>query len=406
MLFLKNEKVSRLFIGGEDVSKAYYNGELIFNKNQRQYIGILYYRIGDSTTENKLYITNIEEFKKLSFGNHDFGWDDIWNVSYNNSRFNFNGISGEDANGNPVTISSLHINHVTGWEFNTDPRSKTLYQNYNQIDDYFLYHAGLDSYWNSNHVITIPYWINSIGNYFMASGWAGASFERTKNMNNPIIFQETDKQNEKVLLRIGSNFLFAQGEFNRPLDCKRVSSVDGFFLAMSDPTLGTGDKARYGFDSKFASNLTFYRNEDPQNSGQYVNFSAGDYMLHSNRNTGGKSGYTITFPANSTLGEKYFGYIDEGYLPNFKGTIILGTDCTHGDDWLPAMTSSSDGTIVINTDNVSFGPDKDYYGVRNQHFMYKTGSPQNQITVTGDYAAQFKAFYPNFTDDGWSRRLV
>jgi hypothetical protein len=238
-----NKKASRLFIGGKDISKAYYNGNLIFNKNtQTPIYGTLYWY--DDVSGNTL--------------SHDIETTADWNLvnkqnnSYNqqiNLAFSFATIDIADLRGfvwnlNPDDahkVTNVPAYHMHGWMNVNMPVTFPDYVL--AIGDYCLeYNPNLNQYYgagNFNQPVDVGNGCLTIGNGFMYRSQGGGIFNSEINLRNvhtlgnncisglPVYNNTLNISN---VTNIGTNFLSNCYAFNKPLDTHSLVAVGSMLI--------------------------------------------------------------------------------------------------------------------------------------------------------------------------------
>lgn len=205
VLIKGNNKASRLFIGGKDIAKAYYNGDLIFRKGGISF-GTLIYNQTSTGVRTKHEITELADFNKLFGSGNASGPREI--------DFSFD------------TVNSFNI---IGWNWNTSKDSQQLYQN-TIIKAGFLY--GMP---NLNSDINIPNWITSIQDNFLMVHENMTAKGNISQFNGNIRFG-------KNLTNIGNNFMHGANRFNKPINTNNVTQIgNGFLSAIT----GYGDNASF-----------------------------------------------------------------------------------------------------------------------------------------------------------------
>lgn len=238
-VFMNGKKASRLFVGGKDIKKAYYDGKLIFQKGggKQAYYGTVYWY--DDVSGNTL--------------SHIIETEADWNIihqqnnSYNrqiNLAFSFATINLADMRGfewatNPDEahlVTNVPAYHMHGW---MNVNMPVIFPDYVlAIGDYCLeYNPNLNQYYgagNFNVPVDVGNGCQTIGQAFMYRSQGGGIFNSEINLRNvhtvgnncinglPVFNQNINIGN---LRNTGTNFLSYCYAFNKPLNTSNLVSV-------------------------------------------------------------------------------------------------------------------------------------------------------------------------------------
>lgn len=193
-VFMNGKKASRLFIGGKDINKAYYNGKLIFQKDN--WIPSFGNLIWQTTQGVKTVtpITEVSDFELLCSQNE---------------------VSGSSTNEINFSFGPVLQGNIIGWEFNPDPKVSFVSTS---IPSNFL--RALPSL---NCDIIIPKWVQTIGNNFI-SGGQGDTWGIRMSFNGNVTIGPNVKS-------IGSGFLFQLPSFNKEINTNKVTTIGDGFLS-------------------------------------------------------------------------------------------------------------------------------------------------------------------------------
>lgn len=376
-----NKKASRLFIGGKDIAKAYYNGNLIFSKGNISF-GILTYN--DPTTGSSMTqeITEASDFNLLFDTSH-------YRSGSRSISFSFK------------TMTSYHI---TGWEWNTYDGSAVLYAN-NTINAGFLANCP-----NLNSDIAIPDWITTIQDDFLFTSSNIIAGGTIPKFNGVVTFG-------KNLTAIGNYFLNSCNRLNKPINTNKVKTIGSYFFC---PQTGYGDTSTFNntvslpnvetigaefMNGHILFNNTFDIGTKITSIGNYflagctafnkfitlpsTLTNIGTYFL----NKCYAFNKSLTIPANCTVGAylltgSRFSSDQNGM--SFAQTLTLSAGCSIGGALLSFLRNTISPTIVCNTE-VSNITTSTYSFLFNTSVPYPTG----RFLVSGTYANELLAAFPN-----------
>lgn len=334
-VFLNGKKASRLFVGGKDINKAYYNGNLIFQKDggKQAYYGTVYWY--DDVSGNTLsHIIETEADWNIIHQQNNSFYEQI-NLAFSFATIDLADMRGFEWATNPDEahlVTNVPAYHMHGW---MNVNMPVIFPDYVlAIGDHCLeYNHNLEYYYgdgNFNQPVDVGNGCLTIGNNFMYRSNGGGIFNSEINLRNvhtlgnncisglPVFNQNINISNVR---NIGTNFLSECYAFNKPLDTSSLVSVGSMLI-----------EAR-----AFNQNLTI-----PANCqiGEFLSsVIRGDIIF----------ARTLTLEAGVTITSTKFLWASSGSF-----TVICNTD--------PYNIAGAGGTSTSMTTDKSYGDINQYYG--------------------------------------------
>jgi hypothetical protein len=350
-----NKKAARLFIGGQDVSKAYYNGDLIFNGKTAYYGTVYWYDETSGTTMNHI-INTTADWNLINRKNSTY--NAAINLAFSFGTIDLGHMRGFVWNLNPTDafkVTNVPAYHMHGW---MNVNMPVTFPNYVlAIGDYCLeYDPNLNQYYgagNFNQPVDVGTGCLTIGQAFMYRAQQGGIFNSEINLrnvhtvgNNCINGLPVFNQNINIgkVANAGTGFLSYLYAFNKVLDTSSLVAVGSMLneaRAFNQPlTIPANCQIDQFLSSIIRGNIIFAR--------------------------------TLTLEAGVTVTSTKFLWGSAGAF-----TVICNTD--------PYNLAGAGGTSTSMTTDTSAGTINQYYG--------------------GTYAATLITAFPNGTYDlGATRR--